>query len=239
MPADELAGLARFPTTTIANALESMGMAPDVGYTDARLSLATTGLPPFVGRAVTVQVSSRRPEGTPDSRVPTEAWWRHVAASAQPAIVVAEDLDDPVDGSMWGEVQGRLHQALGVAGIVTNGAVRDIDELSAIRFPVLAGRICVSHAYAHFVRLGGPVRVGGLTIDVGDLLHCDQHGVQRIPDGTDLAELLRVASTIEALERELFTATTTHGRDLDGFLETWRSVRSRWPRLESDTKDAI
>jgi regulator of RNase E activity RraA len=227
---DEIARLARFPTPTIANALECMGMPPDEGYTDATLRLATPGLPPFVGWAVTARVSTRGPAGGSDARSSMEDWWRHVAARPAPAIVVAEDVDTPPDGSVWGEVQGRLHRALGVTGIVTNGAVRDVDELSAIGMPVLATRLVVSHAYPRFVAIGEPVRVAGLTVEEGDLLHADQHGVQRIPPGTDLVALARVAADIEALERELFAAAEANGRDIEGYLVTWRSVRERWPR---------
>ena len=226
----DLAHLARYPTPTIANALECMGMPPDVGYTDATLRLATPGLPAFVGWAVTARLSTHRPTDPPDARPSMEAWWRHVASRPTPAIVVAEDVDTPPDGSMWGEVQGRLHRALGVSGIVTNGAVRDVDELRAIGMPVLASRLVVSHAYPHFVGFGDPVRVAGLTVEQGDLLHADQHGVQRIPPGTDLAKLIRVAADIEALERELFVAAEANGRDIEGYLATWRSVRERWPR---------
>lgn len=226
----ELAQLARYPTPTIANALECMGMPPEVGYTDATLRLATPGLPPFVGWAVTARVSTQRPPDGPATRSSMEGWWRHVAERPAPAIVVAEDVDPVPDGSVWGEVQGRLHRALGVTGIVTNGSVRDVDELRAIGLPVLATRLVVSHAYPRFVGFGEPVRVAGLTVAEGDLLHADQHGVQRIPPGTDLTELARVAAEIEGLERELFVAAEANGRDIEGFLETWRSVRGRWPR---------
>ena len=48
-------------------------------------------------------------------------------------------------------------------------------------FPMFAGNVAVSHAYAHFFDFGGPVRVGGLEVRRGDLIHADLHGVQTIP----------------------------------------------------------
>src|SRR6185312_15059120 len=43
-----------------------------------------------------------------------------------------------------------------------------------------AGTIC-SHGYTQIVELGGPVRVGGVWINPGDLLHGDRNGVTTIP----------------------------------------------------------
>jgi regulator of RNase E activity RraA len=237
---EQLARLISFATPTIANALESLGMAPDAGYSDASIGLLTHGVPAFVGRAVTARLSTRKRADGSRPAIATETWWQHVAAAPRPSVVVAEDIDPIIDGAMWGEVMGRLHQALGVAGIVTNGAVRDIDELSRLGFPVLAGRACVSHAYAHFVELDVPVRLAGLLVEPGDLLHADQHGVQRIPSWVDLGELAEVADRIESLERELFAATSPLTGGLDDFLGTWRTVRARWPSApEARSGEAI
>ena len=93
-------------------------------------------------------------------------------------MVVVEDLDDPPGlGSFWGEVNGNLHRALGCVGVVTNGGVRDLEEVQALRFHFFAQHISVSHAYVHIVEAGTPVRVGGSSVRPGDLLHGDRHGL--------------------------------------------------------------
>ncbi len=54
---------------------------------------------------------------------------------ALPRMVVIEDLDDPpAVGSFWGEVNGNIHRALGCVGAVTNGGVRDLNEVRALGF---------------------------------------------------------------------------------------------------------
>lgn len=234
---DPIARLAAFGTPSIANALEAMGESPMAGFTDTTVGLLAGGRP-FVGRAATATMTSVAPRRPDESGVATEVYWRYISDQGSPTIVVVEDLDAAPVGAMFGEVQGRLHQAMGVVGIITNGAVRDLGELNAIDLPVIAGRACVSHAHAWFHAVDVPVTVGGLAIHPGDLLHADRHGAQRIPATTDLEVLARVAAEIESLESELFAATGD-GADLTSFLTTWTDVRSRWPATGVGTDDAI
>jgi regulator of RNase E activity RraA len=72
-------------------------------------------------------------------------------------------------------------QALGCVGVVTNGAVRDLNAVRASGFQMFAGNVSVSHAYAHVFDFGGTVDVARMNINPGDLLHADRHGVLSIP----------------------------------------------------------
>jgi regulator of RNase E activity RraA len=97
-------------------------------------------------------------------------------------VVVIEDADDPPGlGAFVGEVNANILLALGCAGLVTNGAVRDLNEVRLTRFQMFAGNVSVSHAYAHVFDFGSTLQVGGLRIRPGDLVHGDIHGVQTIP----------------------------------------------------------
>jgi regulator of RNase E activity RraA len=107
--------------------------------------------------------------------------WEHILSVPEPRVIVIEDLDEEPIGSFWGEVQANIHRALGCAGAVTNGGVRDLDEVRALGFQLFAGSVMVSHAYVHVVEVGGPVTVGGLTVRPGQIVHGDQHGVAAIP----------------------------------------------------------
>ena len=99
-----------------------------------------------------------------------------------PRVVVVEDLDEPSGvGSLWGEVNANMHKAMGCVGVVTNGSVRDLDEVEPLGFHFFAQHVRVSHSYVHIVEVGTPVRIGGLTVRPGDLLHGDKHGVTNIP----------------------------------------------------------
>ena len=69
------------------------------------------------------------------------AYYRHVGAPPHPTITVIEDLDPvPGTGAWWGEVHSHVHRGLGSLGVITNGSVRDLDQL-APDFQVLAGKV--------------------------------------------------------------------------------------------------
>ena len=101
---------------------------------------------------------------------------------------------------------GEIHAAIGVAldcvGCVTNGAVRDLPALKELKFQIFAGKLSVSHSYAHIIDFGEPIEIGGLKIRSGDLLHGDLHGVLNIPLEV-AAQVPAEASKILAEEREL------------------------------------
>lgn len=234
---DPMTRLAGFGTPSISNALESMGCDPADGYIDGTIRLLTEASKPFVGRAVTATMVSSA-GGPEEPRVATEEYWRYVADRSGPTVAVVQDLAPVPRGAMFGEVQGRLHQQMGVVGIVTNGPARDLGELGAIGMPLLGAGGCVSHAHARFREIDVPVVVAGLQIHPGDVLHGDRHGIQRIPASVDLGELADVAERIESLEADLFAATTAMST-LDDFLVTWKSVRAAWPSVGAEGEGAI
>ncbi len=105
----------------------------------------------------------------------------YVAAEPRPSVVVIEDQDEPAGyGAFWGEVQTNVHKALGCLGTVTNGSIRDIAQV-AEGFQMLAGSIGPSHAYVHVEEFGIPVRIHGMDVKSGDLIHADRHGAVVVP----------------------------------------------------------
>jgi regulator of RNase E activity RraA len=89
--------------------------------------------------------------------------------------------------------------------------------------------VLVSHAYGHFIDYGGAVRVGGLTIAPGDLIHADVHGALIIPRDADLMDLAARCDQIEALERELFALAQSSQFTVDALATLWQDVVARWP----------
>ena len=131
----------------------------------------------MVGYAVTLKIQSVTP-GAKGAAIPHSVHWQDILKVPAPRVIVVEDLDEPSGlGSLWGEVNANMHKAMGCVGCVTNGSVRDLDEVEPLGFHFFASHIAVSHAYVHIVEVGTPVRVGGLTVRPGDLLHGDRHGV--------------------------------------------------------------
>jgi regulator of RNase E activity RraA len=176
---EDLLALKRYDTPTIANAIETFGVRP---FTDGYMSPAIKSIFPnlgvMVGFAVTGTMRAREKS---DRRYARGDWYDLVASQPRPRVVVLQDLDDEPCGAFWGEIQSNVHKALGCAGVVTNGGVRDLREVEATGFQYYAGSVMVSHAYVHLEEAGLPVRVGGVDVRTGDIVHADLHGVQIVP----------------------------------------------------------
>jgi regulator of RNase E activity RraA len=197
----ELEALRRISTPTIANAIETFDLRPrNDGFMDSSIRCLFPELGAMAGYAVTAKITARERS---EKAVPPWQLWSIVERTPGPRIVVIQDLDypDPV-GSYWGEVNGSIYKGLGCAGTVTNGGVRDLDEVRATGFRFFASCVLVSHAYVHLVEVSEAVRVGGLTVQTGDLLHGDQHGVASIPHEV-ARRLPEAAAEVERRERRI------------------------------------
>jgi regulator of RNase E activity RraA len=118
-----------------------------------------------------------------------------------------------------------MHKAMGCVGCVTNGSVRDLDEVEPLGFHFFASHVAVSHAYVHIVEVGTPVRIGGLTVRPGDLLHGDKHGVTNIPN--DLAPRIPDGvKTVETMERQIINYSKTPEFTVDGLISLFKKLES-------------
>src|SRR5947209_7699166 len=171
-------------TPTVCNLLEMV--APErrgSGYTVRHLHCPFPDLPPMVGfaKTVTIRAKDKVPLAEASYMAKRLDYLDYVAGAPRPAIVVIEDLDEPVGyGAFWGEVQSNVHKALGCLGTITNGSIRDIPMIPP-GFQMLAGSIAPSHAYVHVVEIGLDVTVHGMAVTSGDLVHADRHGAVVVP----------------------------------------------------------
>jgi regulator of RNase E activity RraA len=174
--------LAKYDTPTICNVIELFDVRPrNRGYMDGRVKCNFPELPPMVGFATTAAFRSDAPPVGGDAYGSIEKQLERFSDLPGPPVVVFQDLDDPPVAAVFGEVMCTTYQAYGAVGLVTNGGGRDIDQVRAIKFPVFTGSTICSHAYCHILHIGLPVRVGGLMVNPGDLLHGDVNGVTNIP----------------------------------------------------------
>jgi 4-hydroxy-4-methyl-2-oxoglutarate aldolase len=171
-------------TCVVASAIETFRVRlPNSGFANSSIHCIFGEHPPIAGYAATARIKAANPpmEGHGYSYERTD-WWQHILSIPAPRVVVMEDVDEPAGlGAFVGEVNANILLALQCEGIVTNGGVRDLDEVQGSGFQMFAGNVAVSHAYAHIFDFGGPVKVGGLVVQPGDLVHGDRNGVQTIP----------------------------------------------------------
>ena len=219
--ASVIEALGRYDTPTLSNAIETFNVRPrDEGYTEHQIRCMYPDMPAVVGFAATCTIRSREPAVINVEQVQV---WRHVNSLPGPRILVAQDVDDPPGhGAQFGEVQGAIYRALGCVAIVTDGVVRDLEEVRATGLQMFALGTTASHSYAHFESAATSVEVGGLAVRPGDVLHADRHGVLLIPN--EVAERLPAAADkILTRERKLVDWIRSEDFDLER-LEEMRRV---------------
>ncbi len=217
--------LRTFNTPTIANAVEVFDVRPrNEGFMRPEIKCVFPRLGVMVGYAVTLKIQSITP-GAKGAAIPPSLHWQDIMKVPAPRVIVVEDLDDPPGlGSLWGDVNANMHKAMGCVGCVTNGSVRDLDEVEPLGFHFFAGRIAVSHAYVHIVEVGLPVRVGGLTVRPGDLLHGDRHGVTSIPHEI-AARIPEGVKTVDTMERQIINYSQSKEFTVEGLTDLWNRLR--------------
>jgi regulator of RNase E activity RraA len=174
--------LRKYDTPTICNVLELFEHRSRIaGYMDGRIKACYPHLPPMVGYAVTATFRAAAPPREGDIYAGLDKQVQLIAQTPGPRVVVFQDVDDPPVAATFGEVMCTTYQAFGAVGLITSGAGRDLDQVEKLNFPCFTSGTMCSHGYTQIVNLGGPVRVGGVWVNPGDLLHGDRNGVTEIP----------------------------------------------------------
>ena len=205
--------LKRWNTPTIYNGWEQI-TKHDVARTGINIEDLRDFMPQMgsmVGYAVTVIFEPSNPEHTVNGAEKWSEYRKYIAGVEGPKIVVIQDMDKPATiGSFWGEVNSNIHRSLGCVGTITDGAVRDIDEMTNAGFKALARRFCVGHAHGTPIRWNCEVEVFGQKIQPGQLIHADKHGFLAIPD-EDQERLLEAARFMDSNECKSVIAAAREG----------------------------
>jgi len=223
---EELESLRRWSTCAISNGIELFNIRPrNEGFMLPEIKCIFPELGAMIGYAVTAVISADSPEGR---RIQPSDWWEMILRIPEPRVIVIHDIDRPVVGSFWGEVNANIHRALGCVGTVTDGSVRDLDEVREIGFHFFSSCVTVSHAYVHLVEMGIPVKVGGLVVKPYDLILGDKHGVISIP--LEIArDVPKAAQLVEEWERPVINYCKSKGFTIEGLKERYMSPRPTWP----------
>ena len=101
---------------------------------------------------------------------------------ATPGDVLVIDAGGTDLTTPWGSMSAAAAKLRGLAGCVTNGGVRDFDELVDIGFPVFAAGIGIrGNVKLHPGWIGIPVSIGGVIVRPGDIVVGDADGVVVVP----------------------------------------------------------
>jgi len=137
-------------------------------------------------------------------------------------------------GALWGDVACTFAVKKGIAGVIADGPVRDIDALREMDFPVWATSVSPSHPEKRGPgSVNVPIVVDGVLVEPGDVIVADGDGVlaipqahlartlegarqraarevairQRIKDGESLFEILNMQAAVQAAGIEQVDAT--------------------------------
>lgn len=144
-----------------------------------------------VGRAVTVQTFPG------DWAKPVEA----INAAFPGDVIVINNNSTHV--APWGELATLSSINKGVAGVVIDGAVRDVDDIRRLNFPVFATSIVPNAGEPKgFGEINTEIQCGGQTVKPGDFIAGDDNGVVVIPRERAY-EIARRAVEVEKNERRI------------------------------------
>lgn len=145
-------------------------------------------------------------------------------------VLIVEARGETGTGTV-GDILAARAQTLGAAGIVTDGGVRDLDEVTRLGLPTY-------HAGPHPAVLGRrhvpwdidlTVSCGGAAVQPGDVIVGDADGVLVVPPHL-VAEIVDAA--IEQERQEQFIAEqVTAGESVDGLYpmnDSWRARYAEW-----------
>ncbi len=225
MPID-LRLLAQYDTPTISNTIELFEIRPrNQGYMDGRIRACFPEMPPAVGYAATATMRCAFPRREGDVYGSLDEQVARFAELPGPPIVLFQDLDDPPVAATFGEIMCTTYQSFGAAGLITSGAARDLDQVRRIGFPAFSNGAICSHGYSHIVDLHRTVRVGGITIQPGDLIHADANGVVTVPLEI-AAEVGEVAAEFAAAEAHVLEYLKTGKPEVKAFAEARKAMMS-------------
>ncbi len=227
----DLLKLKRWNTCSVANAIEQISRDDPlnmVNREETRDFMPEIGS--MVGVAMTVQITGSEPAIKRAQPENFSRYREYLASVEGPKIVVVQDLDSPAcHGALWGEVGANTARTLNCVGTITDGAVRDLDEMRNAGFKAIARRLCVSHGHVWPVRWGCEVTVFGTRVQPGQLVHADKHGFILIPKDAQ-ARVLEAARFMDDLEcRTLIPASRQQaGRPMKEILQGMEDAAARF-----------
>lgn len=192
-----VARLRRLDACAVSDAMDRLG-----------LKGVASGLPQqsgegrIAGRVVTVKIGVGEPPPGPPRHLGCTA----IEMAGPDAVIVVEQRSG-VEAGCWGGLLTLGAKMRGVAGVVADGPVRDIDEARGYGFPIFTHTLTARTARGRVVEKGTnvPVQVREIAVQPGDYVVADRSGVVFIP-ADRIEELLAAAEAIVAREAAMAKA---------------------------------
>jgi regulator of RNase E activity RraA len=189
--------LSRLDACAVSDALDRLGLPGAV----TGIAPLTPAGSPVSGPVITVRVGPRS-DGRPRPHLGATA-----IATSSPGDVIVVDHRGRLDVSAWGGLLSLAASQRGVAGVIVDGACRDIDQARGLAFPIFARAAVPVTARGRIVEEScrEPVMIGGVPVAPGDWVIADSSGVVFLPSGRAL-EAVVLAEKIAAREAAMADA---------------------------------
>lgn len=136
---------------------------------------------------------------------------------AQPGDVIVVDACGETETSIWGGLMAGLCQQRGVVGAVVDGAIRDIDEIRDLGFPILSRAVVPRSTHSPYSGRLEPLEVnvtitcGGTIVEPGDIVLADEIGIVAVPkaEAAGVLEAAREQADREEATRRLIAQGKT------------------------------
>lgn len=192
--------LRKLDACAVSDALDKLGLAGVVGGLPARSSLRR-----IAGRAVTVKLA-RADEVAPVAGPPRHLGTTAIEAAGPDEVIVVEQRSG-VEAGSWGGILSLGAKMRGVAGVVADGPVRDIDEAREYDLPVYCTALTARTARGRVAEVGTniPVTIRGHAVNPGDYVIADGSAVVFVA-AADVERVLAAAEQIAAREAAMARA---------------------------------
>ena len=204
-------------TPTLANGIEKLKLRNN---TDGFCSRAIKCMFPekgvMCGYAVTAKVETINPDSAGGLDSVFIELCRACEVSTKPVVVVMQETSDyPERSAHCGEVMATTFKKLGVIGVVSDSAVRDIQEVKTVGLHYFAPGAVASHGSFRIVDVQIAVNICGLEIHPGDILHGDINGLITVPPVND-DEIKTQVEQVRIKEKVIMDYIKGHDFSVDG-----------------------
>ncbi|MGQ9781416.1 MAG: RraA family protein [Nitrososphaeria archaeon] len=192
-------------------------------YTDQTVRCMYPELGPLCGYAATAWYSQSSADYT---QLDDWALFDHLDSMKKPIILVAKQTYPPEIFNLSGLFGGNMtteFKAMGVVGIVTDGPMRDYEEIKEMKVQYLATGLTSGHGPLMLRGSNIPVKVAGMAVSPGDIVHMDICGAAKFPERY-LPKVLEYA--IELRNREVKYQSKFH--DPNFSYQKWKELGKKY-----------
>ena len=213
--------LSRLDSCAVSDALDKLGLPGCVTGL-----AALTSQKKIAGWVRTVKLVAK--DAAPAQAGPRKHLGTTAIEAANPGEIIVIEQRSGIDAASWGGILSLGASLRGVAGVIANGPVRDIDEARQLDFPIF-GRFATARTARNRIAEAAndePVTIGNVSVRPGDLALADGSAVVFIT-ADQAARVIQVAEAIARREAAMAGAlrsgrriTEVMGADYEHMLDT-------------------